>query len=196
MFHLKRERIYLARHDIRYNLHDLLVQLLSLTSLKRTPSCRAKEKETSQRKASLSSSMSTEVDAASQLRLRGGPEVVFSPFVVSLEEVPASMPSPVIWSGQFIKQSQDTFHAILTRCIDIHPPQGPTHQVVVSTALPVTLALTHDGVRWRRIVPTEAFPSILDPSKGVTLVLLAASFNAPGCKHYEGVGVHKAVYYF
>ena len=94
MFHLKRERIYLACHDIRYNLHDLLVQLLSLTSLKRTPSCRAKEKETSQRKASLSSSMSTEVVAVSQLR--GGPEVVFSPFMVSLEEVPASTPSPGI----------------------------------------------------------------------------------------------------
>ena len=106
MFHLGRKSD-LACYDIGYNPYDLLVQLLSLTSFRTTPSFRAKEKVTSQRKALLSSSMSTEVDVVSQVR--GGLEVVFPPFVVSLEEeVLVSTPFPGIWlSGHFIKQSQD-----------------------------------------------------------------------------------------
>ena len=85
---------------------------------------------------------------------------------------------PEVVFALFVKSSQDISYSILTRRIDIHPPQGSTHQVVVSTALPVTLALIQDGVRWRRIVPTEAFPSILDPGISVALVHLATSSDA------------------
>ena len=63
--------------------------------------------------------------------------------------------------------------SVLPTCfIDIHSPESPTEEVMVSTAHPVTLALIHDGVIWRWSVPAEAFPSPLHSGIGVTLVLL------------------------
>ena len=51
---------------------------------------------------------------------------------------------------------------------------------MVSTALPVTLAVIHDGVGWRWDVPAETLSSVLDPGVGVPLVLLAAPPDALG----------------
>ena len=78
----------------------------------------------------------------------------------------------------FEEKRNITFLKPLTRLIDIHPPQGTTYEAMVSTTLPVALALIHDGVCWRWIVATEAFLSVLDPGIGLALVLLAAPPNA------------------
>ena len=68
----------------------------------------------------------------------------------------------------------------LTCLKDIHSPQGTTYEAMVSTALPIALALIHDGVCWRRIIAAEALPSVLDPGKSVPLVLLDAPPDALG----------------
>ena len=51
---------------------------------------------------------------------------------------------------------------------------------MVSTALPIALALIHDGVHWRWIIAAEALPSVLDPGICVPLVLLDAPPDALG----------------
>ena len=75
---------------------------------------------------------------------------------------------------------------------------------MVPGAFPAALTLIDNGVFWRWNVSAEAFSSVLNPSIGIALILLDASFNAPGYKHKkrgattgwgaEGrVSVHKAI---
>ena len=94
--------------------------------------------------------------------------------VVAISQLKGGLAAVVI----FEEKKNITFIKPLTRLIDIHPPQGTTYEAMVSTTLPVALALIHDGVRWRWIVAAEALPSVLYPSIGVALVLLDAPLDA------------------
>ena len=66
---------------------------------------------------------------------------------------------------QAIKMIHDT-------CLEnINSPRPTAYHVLISTALLVTLFFVHNGVRWRRNICAEAFPSIFDPSIGKALLL-------------------------